>query len=136
MELERLERIAKLLAEGKTIEQIAGEVGLSYWMVHYAIRKNNMQLPPATQWRLPAQTARLIRRMILHTNLGPSEIATKLQLRSRMPIYRIIWKMREKAERQGADEQFEPVATSPKRCPVHGMVTVWPCVACAAINKK
>lgn len=27
------------------------------------------------------------------------------------------------------------VDASPRRCPVHGMVTVWPCVACAATRR-
>ena len=32
----------------------------------------------------------------------------------------------------GADEGFEVEETTTRRCPKHGLVNVWPCVACAA----
>ena len=40
------------------------------------------------------------------------------------------------AEEEGEVVSFNTVGRQSMRCPVHGALTVWPCVACLAINAQ
>jgi hypothetical protein len=69
------------------------------------------------------------------TNLTLIDIQRKLGLSSRSTIYRL----RDMIERRIANEagDFCPRRLNgAKRCPKHGLVNVWPCVACEAENHR
>ena len=87
---------------------------------------------PARKGRkVPAEKISEIRRMLLKTNLTPMEIARSLNMKSRSSIYRIRNAMLSKAKKKAGE--FQPKEESVvRRCEKHGLVNVWPCVACEA----
>lgn len=114
-----------------TIAQTADRLQATYWDVYRVVRFLELQLPPCRGRKIPPEKAKRINELLTRTNKSPSDIQRELGLASRSTIYRARDKMRRRAERKAG--AFQPIRSQkPKRCPVHGLVHVWPCVACMA----
>jgi DNA-binding CsgD family transcriptional regulator len=141
--------VARLISAGYTIQQVADFLGTDYFSVYDLIHKIEIEirdgvklkrgrrrveqkifLPPKKGRPLPPEKLAEVRRLLTKTNLTPTEIADRLGLRSRWAIYKIRDELNRRAVR--GTGSFQPRSRR-RCCPVHGEVTVWPCVACAAI---
>lgn len=143
--------VARLVSGGLTIQRVAdflhSDYGTVYRLVH-AIRREvedgvklhrgrkracvrqSIVLPQKSGRRLPQDKLAEVRWYMERTNHTPSEIARLVGLKNRHAVY----KLKDEMTRQAYDEagNFRPCKCKGKRCPVHGVVELWPCVACEA----
>lgn len=125
--------VAYFLSNGKRISEIADTLGMEYFQLYRFIQNENLSghMTARHGRRLNKKTLAEIKRLLLQKGLTPREIERQLGLASRHPIYCMIAQMRREAEKTAGE--FQPRATTEtRRCPKHGLVNVWPCVACAA----
>lgn len=121
-----------LLREGWTVAQIATSLGRSYVTVYGWIRKYEIPMPPRSGRRQSKKQRAEIRRLLMSSDLSHKEIAERVGC-SKHSVWLRAEEMRKKQTDKAGD--FQPKQSNvAKRCPVHGLVTVWPCVACAALS--
>lgn len=144
--------VARLISAGYTIQRVADFLGSDYFSVYDLIHKieneirdgvklkrgrrrieQKIFLPPKKGRPIPPEKLAEVRRLLTKTNLTPTEIADRLGLKSRWAIYKIRDELNRRAVR--GTGSFQP-RSQRSCCPVHGAVTVWPCVACAAVSKS
>lgn len=133
IEVDSKKIVAYLLGEGKVISEVAKIIGTEFWPLYRFIRSENLgdAMTARHGRRLSKRTLAEIRRLLMREGCTPVEIQRRLKLRSRTTIYCLLAEMR-RAEEKKAGE-FQPRETSEvRRCPKHGLLTVWPCVACEA----
>jgi hypothetical protein len=148
--------VARLVSGGMTISKIAAFLGASFQSVYrlvLIIREESQRgvkvkrphevrgkivvsrIPlkisffPNKGRKVPKEKLTEAKRLLVKTNLTPSEIAARLELRSRSCIYRIREDLDKKNLKRAGS--FQPKSKS-HRCAKHGDVSVWPCVACEA----
>lgn len=140
--------VARLANGGMTIQRIADFLQTDYWSVYSLIRKIEndfdgvikirrgrrevvvrLNLPPRQGRPLRKEKLETAKRLLMKTNLPLSEIARRSGLRSRSAVYKVRDELQRKSER--AAGSFQPRREN-RVCKVHGPVTIWPCVACAA----
>jgi AraC-like DNA-binding protein len=133
---ERIElesHVLQMTQEGLTVNQMAERIGRDYYFVYRIFRcvcDESGIVPPAKSGRrIPKGTIEQARQMLMTTNLGILEIAHRLELKSRSSIYYLRKKMQTVEERKAG--RFQP-SKADCCCPVHGALSVWPCVACEA----
>ena len=127
-------RIVKfLILENFTLQKISEITGEKYHCIHYLVRKNLMTLPPMRGRYAGESKRKQIRRLLLETNASVRVIAAEVGVSHRTVCYHAK-KWRQNQEREAGS--FQPVNLSqPRHCKIHGMVTIWPCVACEASKK-
>jgi hypothetical protein len=146
--------VARMVSGGLTIQQIADFLRTDYFSVYRLLRKIKVEIsegvklkrgrrravveqrvtfPPKCGRMVPKEKVDQVRRLLLSSNCGPHEIAERVGLQSPFVIYKIRAEMQKRAERRAGD--FQPKQQK-RVCQVHGPVTVWPCVACAAEESK
>jgi transposase-like protein len=142
--------IARLISGGLTVQQIADFLGTDYFSVYRTIRKikseisegvklrrgrrravveQKIEFPPKSGRRVSDEKVRAAKKLLMSSDCGPGEIAKRVGLQSPFVVYKIRNEMQRKAERRAGE--FQPKQER-RVCEVHGPVTVWPCVACAA----
>lgn len=125
-----LEVIKIFLNEGWTVGQIAASLGKSYVTIYQAIRKNNIAMPNYSGRRMKKEQRRLVRKLLLTTDMTHSQIAETVGC-SKHAVWLRAQEMRKSQTDKAGD--FQPTTLAePKRCKVHGLVNIWPCVACSA----
>lgn len=118
-----LARLRSLLARGKTLEQAGRQIKRSKSAVHrLAVRhrfgRRRRDLPPKTD----AEIRRRLR-------------AARHTLRRIAELSRVSFGSVSRRSRQMTDRgsTFRPKGIRvPRRCPRHGLIKIWPCVACVA----
>lgn len=113
----------QLLTERHSLRYIAGVVNRSHtWVANFAVRNN---IPRNPTCRLQKNTREEIKRELL---LGmPLHVVALRQKVSKSTVH-----FYSRQLNRSPDEISFNRVRSTKFCPVHGAVTVWPCVACAA----
>lgn len=130
-ELTREQRIAieqALVDDQLPVPKIARVLGENPNGIYYRLRAADYELPARAGKKLPAETCDEIRRLLLETDLSQREIAKQLGV-SAHSVYLRAQEMR--AEEMATAGEFQPGRES-RRCAKHGLVNVWPCVACEA----
>ena len=131
-----LKVVATLTARGLTVQEMADQLGKSYFVLYRLYRRvaDGMgdSLPPKSGRRIPRDKLKEVKRLLLSTNLTIVEIAEKLGLRSRSSIYYLRNQLLQKEEAKAGGFSFHEVKNESRRCELHGPVAVWPCVACEA----
>lgn len=150
--------VARLVSGGLTIQRIADFLGVGYTPVYNLVKKiqaeidegvklkrgrmravvrQEMVLPPKCGRRVPREKIRQVEKLLTTTNLTQSEIARQVGLKTRFPILRVRNELRTRAERRAGDFQPKQAKRGKTyRCEIHGPVTIWPCVACAAESER
>lgn len=146
--------VARLISGGLTIGAVAEFLCTDYFSVYKIVnelkkdpapkvkrggrwKKIKMVVAPKSGRRIdPAKMAEA-RRLLLETNLGILEIAKRLGFRSRSSIYCLRERLKREEEKESVIEEGSggltfKTLTEKKKCPVHGAVSVWPCVMCEA----
>jgi transposase len=120
--------IAKILIlENFTLQEISEILRESYGAVYSFVKKNFIQLPPGRGRKFPAKRKE-ISRLLLESDLSTRAIARRVGVSQRTVCYHAK-KIRVENHREAGE--FQPVELQEvRRCPVHGLVNVWPCVAC------
>ena len=125
------------LIQGATVQQIADEVGKSYVETLAMIRRWRDELPPKRGRLRSDATDRRIMELLQTTDLSQREIARRVGC-SQHAVHCRYRRIKSRSRREvDSVGEFRPVeVTRRTRCPVHGTVTVWPCVACAARDAR
>jgi transcription initiation factor TFIIIB Brf1 subunit/transcription initiation factor TFIIB len=120
-----LARLRSLLAKGKTLDQAGRTIRRSKSTVHrLAVRH---RIARRRRRELPKQKDAAIRRRLAESRHTLRRIAELV----RGVSYKSVW--RRYQHMIDAGQEFRPKGIrAPRRCPRHGLVRVWPCVACAA----
>lgn len=120
-----------LAACGEPYKIIAIKVGKTANVVYKHARKRGVPR------RLPAVSplARMqILALLMATNMSYACIARLVRV-SKATVGRVAKDIRSRQMRRLGD--FQPdESKAVKRCPIHGLVNVWPCVACAADQNR
>lgn len=149
--------VARLISGGLTVGAVAEFLRTDYFSVYKIVnelrndpmprakrngrwRSVKMVIVPKSGRRIAADKKSEAERLLLETNLGISEIAKQLGLRSRHSIYLIRERLQREQEKESVREEQEigevgttfKTLSKVKRCEVHGKVSVWPCVICEA----
>jgi hypothetical protein len=114
-----------------TYSQIAQRAGLTYWETYRRARRAGAPLRSA---HLSARQRLVVVEKLLTTNARYGEIAAAARC-SRSTVCKIAIDLRRRQSKRAGDFQPQQL-TKPRRCPVHGPVTIWPCVACNANGAK
>lgn len=127
--MEKIEVLRKLHQQGMPLAQIGHQLGgLSVEEVSRLAIKNGLRRKPI----IPQEKREEIRD--LADAYPVREIAKRVGCsRSQAGHWVIFWREREAAKR---GELSTRRLNTPRRCPVHGPLTIWPCVACAAEAAK
>lgn len=120
--------IAKILIlENLTLREISEIFGEPYHAIYSLIKKNFITLPPGRGRKFPGKRKEILR-LLMESELPTREIARRVGVSQRTVCYHAK-KIRIAARREAGE--FQPVELDQvRRCPVHGLVKVWPCVAC------
>lgn len=121
-------RILRSIAAGVAYRKIAEEVGESFWRVYDLAKR--VETAPRCR-RLTAHQRLAIVRDLTTSNQSFARIAAKHGT-SKGQVHRIAVDLRERAAKDSGESRFTTNTRSVHTCPVHGKVSVWPCVACAA----
>ena len=128
-----------LNVEGRTIKEIAAFFETDYFDVYKFIQTEQIPvLFPKSGRRIPAEKMAEAKRLFLESNMPILEIANRLGLSSRSSIYCLRDRIQRETQREAVAEEevdgrsFKDVSEV-RRCPEHGKVTTWPCVACEAL---
>lgn len=122
------EIMARLRSGDGRIPEIARELGVSYWTVYEVARRSGL---PYIGRHLTAKEKQQIRVLVESDGITGREAAKQIG-RAKTTVCRYIAARRQKiVDSVGGSVRPKPTKT-PKRCPVHGLVMLWPCVACAA----
>lgn len=124
-----LARLRALLAQGVSQRQAAQRLSLTPSRVHRLKRRHGLTARP---WRLTREERRRIGRLI-REGLTPREIAARVA-RARRTIELLRRHLDERLAARPVEKGAIVFREREERCPVHGRVSVWPCVACAASN--
>lgn len=125
--------IESMIRGGHSIPAVADHFGMSRWQIYKWARRKNI---PIRGCQMTTAKKNTIIRLVEVDGLSIKRAATAAGV-GRMQAWRLIQRRRERQLQQGTDDDFEPVSLKqPRRCPRHGMVTLWPCVACAAEGRR
>jgi hypothetical protein len=127
--------LVKILAkEELRIYQIAKLFGEGYFGISKTIREHKIEISARNGKKLPDEKKKKIRELLLTTNLSHNAIKRIVGC-SKCAVY---WESKRIKREAIADDLESQNALSystlarPRRCPVHGLVNQWPCVACEA----
>ena len=127
----RVGEIRDWLCAGKTVDEIAGILGLTRWVVLHRIRKHSLAMPPKRGRPIDEDRHREVMRLLQETDLSHREIARRVGCSQHAVSYRGRKLAQRRARQVDAVGAFRP-REQERRCPVHGAVKLWPCVACMA----
>jgi hypothetical protein len=133
---QRPDLIQELLSAGMKIGQIADALNTDYFAVYRLKQRNNLTLTARCGTPVPAEQVKLVKKLLMTTNLPPSMIAERAGLASNFTIYKCREKMKRRATRKAGIFQPEQVKHGSVRCPIHGPLLLTPCIACAAEEAK
>ncbi len=124
--------IMRMLTDGMRPFQIANQLGLTYEFVHTICFASEIRYAGR---HLTQAMKDEIRRLREIEGLPIRKIAQRLGV-SKTVVG--VWSRRRylAVQRQGGTTVVPVPLKTPKRCPVHGLVRLWPCVACAATASK
>ncbi|TWU66433.1 helix-turn-helix domain-containing protein [Crateriforma conspicua] len=120
--------ILSLLQQGKRPFEIANQLSLSYDLVQEICQESGILYPGKHLSDSEKQTIRRLREQeglpirAIAIRMGRSKTAVGVHVRRRF----------EKVQDEGGTEVKPKMLKVPRRCPRHGLVRMWPCVACAA----
>ena len=116
-----------LILENLTLQEISEIFEEPYRAIYHRVKKNLIQLPPSRGRKYPSKRKEILR-LLLDSDLPTRAIARRVGVSQRTVCYHAK-KLRIANRREAGD--FQPVELDVvRRCPVHGLVNVWPCVAC------
>lgn len=124
------EKIHRMLESGLRPIEIARQLSLPYIRIHSIARERGMRFTGKHLTDEEKQEVQRLRELHGYTvrltaqELGLSKTAVGRASRAQFL----------KVQDQGGTEVKPEVVKETKRCPIHGRVTLWPCVACAAIR--
>lgn len=124
--------ILRQIANKVPYRKIAQEHGVSFWRV-YEIGQRN-QVPRRCQ-HLTARQRLAIVADLTKTNQSFRAIAARHNT-SKGQVHRIAVDLRRRMAKEAGQLEFETNTRTAKVCPKHGRVSVWPCVACAALAAR
>lgn len=115
---------------GMSVRQISSRTGVTWWRVYKYARRHGIALwtkrPPLTTGQ-QAEAARLVEVDGLTMAAAAQRIGA-----SEMQVWRLLVRRRDEALARAGE--FRPKRLRQgRRCPRHGIVHVWPCVACHAV---
>ncbi len=126
----RIAQVDRLLRRGGlSVRQIADETGVTWWRIYKYAKRHGIAL-----WskRLPLTLGQQdeAARLVETDGMSMAKAAAILGA-SEMQVWRVI--QRRRAESVSHAGVFRPIRIREgKRCPRHGLVYYWPCVACQA----
>lgn len=124
--------IEAMIRNGHSIPAVAEHFRMSRWQIYKWARSKKI---PIRGQPLTASKKNTVIRMVEIDGLSIKRAAVAAGV-GRMQAWRLIQARREK-ELSEATEDLVPVQQKkPRRCPRHGLVTLWPCVACAAEGRR
>lgn len=124
--------ILRQIAAKVPYRQIAQEHGVSFWRV-YEIGQRH-QVARRCQ-HLTARQRLAIVADLTKTNQSFRAIAAKHKT-SKGQVHRIAVDLRRRASKEAGQMEFETNTRTTHVCPKHGKLSVWPCVACAALAAR
>ena len=123
--------ILSRLRDGQRMADIARELKLPYSVVQQVAGSSRIKYVGK---RLTDKQKEIIRRLREEQDCSIRIIAKKMKL-PKSKIGRAVKANFDREVSDGGTEVAPQQMPKPKRCPVHGLVTLWPCVACAATAK-
>lgn len=127
----KIEIVKILILENFTLQQISEIFHDPYRSIYELVKKNLINLPPSRGRKYPSKRKEILR-LLMDSDLSTRAIARRVGVSQRTVCYHA--KKIRIANRREAGE-FQPRELSqPRRCPIHGLVNVWPCVACESEN--
>lgn len=121
-----------LRARKWSVQQIAAKVNLSYWQVYgFAVDR---KIPIRGRWLSEAEEHEIVR-LIEEEGLSQNAAGRKTGA-GRMQVSRLMQRRRAAIVSDASEELRPETLREPRRCPSHGMVTLWPCLMCAAEAKR
>lgn len=132
-----LARLRELLGQGATLQQAARDrqVRLPLVRVHRLAAEHNL---PRRRRALPRVRREKAGQLFDQATLSTRQIARAVKAaKSTIARWRRVYLDRQaQAEDSASAALFRPRRLRKARhCPVHGLVQVWPCVACAAVKE-
>jgi transposase-like protein len=149
--------VARLISGGLTVGAVAEFLRTDYFSVYKIVnelkadpnprakrrgrwQKIKLVVVPKSGRRIAPEKKQEAERLLTTTNMPIIEIAKQLGLQSRHTIYLIRERLQREQEKASVREEQESgsigttfkTLTKTKRCEVHGVVSVWPCVQCEA----
>lgn len=127
----RLEILGRL-KQRKRLAEVARELDLPYTYVQRIARASSVKYVGR---RLDPQQIAEVKRLRVQEGLSIRLIARQMNL-PKSKIGRACKSMHDKVV-DGGGTAVRPMKTKePMRCPEHGLLTIWPCVACAAMRQR
>lgn len=119
--------VAHLAEMGLPYKMIAREVGVNSNIAYKTARQRGVprRLPIVS----PISRMQIIA-LLLSTNMSYAHVARLVRV-SKATVGRVAKDIRHRQLRRSGEFHPEPTKSA-KRCPKHGLLKVWPCVACAA----
>lgn len=124
-------KAVSLAASGEPYKLIALKVGRTPNVIYKHARKRGVPR------RLPSVSPlarKQILALLMATNMSYAGIARLVRV-SKATVGRVAKHIRHRQMRRLGEFQPEE-SKAVKRCPIHGLVNVWPCVACAADQNR
>jgi transposase-like protein len=122
-EIERM-----LRARRYSVAEVAARFGMTRWQVYAWARKRG--LPLRGRWLTAEEKVEIIR-LVERQGLPIKRAAAKAGV-GRMQAWRLIQNHRDQLLAEATEDLVPKKLAEPRRCPRHGLVRLWPCVACAA----
>jgi hypothetical protein len=117
-----------LLRQGMRPIQIASRLSLPYEAVHEIAFSSGIRYPGKHMTEAEKAEVKRLREL---EGLPIRAIALRIGV-SKTTVGNFSRRQFLKVQSQGGDEVAPEFLKVPKRCPRHGLVRLWPCVACAA----
>lgn len=116
---------------GMSVRDISRSTAVSWWRVYKYAKRRGIPLWSKRAPLTPGQQAEAARLVEIE---GLSMASAAVQIgASEMQVWRVV--SRRRAESVARVGEFRPIRVRHgKRCPKHGIVYLWPCVACRAAS--
>lgn len=122
-----LDKLRKLLARRETLATCSTELGVPLSTLHDMARRHDL---PRRRRSLPVEVRRNLELLVRQGDKSITEIALELQLAKSTVCD-------ERRRQLDSGLTFRPrKKREPVRCPKHGLVYLWPCIACTAEAAK
>ncbi|TWU15978.1 helix-turn-helix domain-containing protein [Allorhodopirellula heiligendammensis] len=122
------EMVLRLLANGERPVEIASRLSVSYWAVRKIARESGLNYDGK---HLTPEEKKEIKRLRELEGLPIRTIATRIG-KSKSAVGNVTRRQFLKVQDQGGTVARPELLKAPKRCPRHGLMRLWPCVACLA----
>lgn len=127
-----IRRLERELRSRRPIRQIAADFSIDHRRLHLLVVRYGIAADTRRHIYTDREKKEVIR-MAVSEGLGVPQICRRTGI-SQSTVYEILKRQRNQPSRRN-DVSFRHLRKA-QRCPAHGLITTWPCVACEASRRN